>query len=276
MYHRTKKHVHTLLHPTEGNSTLDKIINSFLITLIILNVIAVIVETEHDIYIRHQVFFKYFDMISVIIFTIEYVLRVWSITHDKRYKHWFWGRLRYMLTWGAIIDLVAFLPFYLHFLTALDLRILRILRLLRLLRIFRLTSYTRSTRMIMNVFRSRAHELSISLIMAVGLIIISACIMYFVEHPVQPDKFPSILSTLWWSVVSLTTVGYGDIVPITVLGKVLTAVILLCGVAIFALPAGIITAGFLEEIKKIKNPRIHNCPHCGKPIDLHEHGTTDH
>ncbi len=104
MYYRTKKQVHILLHPTEGNSKLDKIINTFLITLIILNVIVVILETEHAIYIQHQSFFKNFDTISVIIFSIEYVLRVWSATHEKKYKHWLRGRLRYMLTWGAIID----------------------------------------------------------------------------------------------------------------------------------------------------------------------------
>jgi voltage-gated potassium channel len=276
MYYRTKKQVHILLHPTVGNSKLDKIINTFLITLIILNVIVVILETEHDIYIQHQSFFKNFDTISVIIFSIEYVLRVWSATHEKKYKHWFWGRLRYMLTWGALIDLVSILPFYLHAFIVLDLRVFRILRLLRLLRVFRLASYMKSTRMIINVFRTRAHELSISLILIVGLIIVSACVMYFVEHPAQPDKFSSILATLWWSIVTLTTVGYGDIIPVTLMGKILTAVISLCGVALFALPAGIITAGFLEEIKKIKKPRIHNCPHCGQPLNLHEHSDADH
>ena len=177
MYHRSKKHVHLLLHPTAGIGKWDKIVNSFIITLILLNVIAVIVETEPSIYSRHEVFFKYFDTVSVIIFSIEYILRVWSSTHEAKYKHWFWGRLKYMFSWEAIIDLVAILPFYLHALFIFDLRVLRILRLLRLLRIFRLTSYMTSSKMIGNVFRSRSQELLLSLILASGLIVISSCVM---------------------------------------------------------------------------------------------------
>ena len=142
----------------------DKVINSFIITLIILNVIAVILETEPGIYNRHEQFFKYFDIFSVTVFTIEYVLRVWSATHDSKYKHWLWGRLRYMLTWEALIDLAAILPFYLHVLKAFDLRVLRILRLLRLLRIFRLTGYMKSAKLIGNVFRSGSQELLLSIL----------------------------------------------------------------------------------------------------------------
>jgi voltage-gated potassium channel len=276
MYHRSKKYVYILLHPTAGTSKWDKIVNSFIITLILLNVVAVIVETEPSIYSRHEVFFKYFDTISVIIFSIEYILRLWSSTYETKYKHWFWGRLKYMFSWEAIVDLVAILPFYLHGLFLFDLRVLRILRLLRLLRIFRLTSYMTSAKMIGNVFRSRSQELLLSLILASGLIVISSCVMYFAEHLVQPEKFPSILSTLWWSIVTITTIGYGDIVPVTVIGKILTAVIALAGVALLALPAGIITAGFLEETKKIKRPKIHTCPHCGQPLDHHEEKNHDH
>jgi voltage-gated potassium channel len=270
MYHRSKKHVHILLHPIEGNSKWDKIINSFIITLIILNVIAVILETEPMIYSRYGHFFRYFDIVSVVIFTIEYVLRVWSATHEKKYHHWLWGRIRYMLTWEALIDLAAILPFYLHVLKAFDLRVLRILRLLRMLRIFRLTGYMKSAKMISNVFRSRIQELLISLLLTIGLIIIASCVMYFAEHAAQPEKFPSIISTLWWSVVTLTTIGYGDIVPVTIIGKILTAIIALAGVALLALPAGIITSGFLEESRKMKKPKIHVCPHCGQPLDTHE------
>jgi len=276
MYHRSKKYVYILLHPTAGTSKWDKIVNSFIITLILLNVVAVIVETEPSIYSRHEVFFKYFDTISVIIFSIEYILRLWSSTYDTKYKHWFWGRLKYMFSWEAIVDLVAILPFYLHGLFIFDLRVLRILRLLRLLRIFRLTSYMTSAKMIGNVFRSRSQELLLSLILASGLIVISSCVMYFAEHQVQPEKFPSILSTLWWSIVTITTIGYGDIVPVTVIGRILTAVIAVAGVALLALPAGIITAGFLDEMKKIKRPKIHTCPHCGQPLDQLEEKNHDH
>lgn len=271
MYHSTKKKVHILLHPELGETKWDKIINGFIIILIILNVIAVIMETVHSLHETYSVFFHYFDLISVIIFSIEYVLRVWSCNHDPRYTHTVYGRLKYMVSTDALIDLLAILPFYIHVMVGLDLRVLRILRLLRFLRLFRLTAYMKSAKMVRNVFVSRANELKLCLVLILFLIIIASCLMYFAEHNAQPTVFTSIPATMWWAVVTATSVGYGDMVPITNAGKILTGIITLSGLAIFALPAGIITAGFLEEIRKIKEKKIHKCPHCGKPIDLFEH-----
>ena len=268
MYHRVKKHTHILLHPSKDESRWDKVINGFIILLILLNLLAVILETEQDLALQYGELFHKFDVFSVIIFSIEYALRVWSCTYDPQYKHWFWGRVKYIFTWGALIDLVAILPFYIGTAKLFDLRELRILRLLRLLRIFRLTSYMKSAQVIANVFKNRFQELLISLVLTTGLIIIASCLMYFAEHNAQPEKFGSIPRTLWWSVVTLATIGYGDMVPITVVGKILTGVIALAGVAFFALPAGIITAGFLEEIRKVKKHHFINCPHCHEEIDL--------
>lgn len=265
------------MHPTAGNTRWDKVLNAFLVTLILLNVIMVIVETEEQIYCRYKPFFDWFDAISVAIFSIEYVLRVWSCTHDQKYQHWFRGRLKYMATPGAIIDLLAILPYYLNAVFVFDLRVLRLLRLLRFLRIFRLTSYMKSAQIVGNVFKSKFQELLISLILAVGLIVIAACIMYFAEHNAQPEKFSSIPATLWWSLVTLATIGYGDMYPVTALGRVLTGVLAMTGVALFALPAGIITTGFLEEMRKNRKSKVLTCPHCGKQIeefregDDHEH-----
>ena len=269
MYHKTKHRVHTLLHPELGNTHWDRALNAFIILLILLNVIAVMLETIPSIYLPNKAFFYYFDIISVSIFSIEYILRVWSCVHDERFRHPVYGRLRYMVTPGAIIDLLAILPFYLHVFVGLDLRILRILRLFRFLRLFRLTSYMKATKLIVNVFRSVYNQLLLSLVLAITLIVISSSLVYFPEHIAQPDVFTSIPATIWWSVVTLTTVGYGDMIPITIIGKVFTGVILLAGVAMFALPAGIITAGFLEEIRKQKKSgRQLICPHCHKPIDV--------
>jgi voltage-gated potassium channel len=270
MYHHVKSHVHILLNPIQGTSRWDKIINIFLIVLILLNIFAVILETEHDIYEKYKTIFHYFDLISVIIFSIEYLLRIWSCTHEEKYKHWLWGRLKYMFSWEGLIDVASILPYYLYSIEVFDLRVLRLLRLLRLLRIFRLTSYTKSTKLIANVFKSKFQELLISLVLTTGLIIISACLVYFAEHGANKEDFSSIPKTLYWSVVTLTTVGYGDIVPITTLGRILTGVILLIGVALFALPAGIITSGFLDEMRNHRKAKAQNCPHCGKPIEHHE------
>jgi voltage-gated potassium channel len=270
MYHRIKRQVYILLHPELGNTRWDKIINAFLVILILLNLLAVLLETEPAIYGKYGFYFDAFDTISVGIFSVEYLLRLWSANEDPKYSHWFRGRLKYVVSWEALVDLLAILPFYLHSIFVFDLRELRLLRLARMLRIFRLTKYTRSTRMIGDVFRHRIKELLISFILTSGLIVIAACLMYFAEHNAQPDKFKSIPETLYWSVVTLTTTGYGDVFPITGIGKILTGVLLMVGVAFFALPAGIITAGFLEESRKQKHHKVIRCPHCGEPIDLHE------
>lgn len=278
MYHATKKKVHGLLHPEiVGDKYWDKVINVFIITLIILNVIAVILETVpsmHD--EKHEkIFFKYFDLVSVIIFSIEYVLRVWSSNHEEKYKHSVWGRLKYMVSPGALIDLAAIAPSILaHFIgVRFDLREIRILRLLRILRLFRLTAYTKAAHIIANVFKKRANELAISFVLAIFLIIIASCVVYFAEHlhPENKEKFTSIPATLWWSVVTLTTTGYGDMAPMTTIGKVMSGIIMLIGVAFFAIPAGILSAGFQEEFRKNKLLKTHKCPHCGEHFDLDDH-----
>lgn len=265
MIHNSKRKVHILLHPELGDTKWDKILNGFIIILIILNVTAVMLETVHSIHEPYKEFFRIFDLVSVIIFTIEYILRVWSSNHDPRYRHSLHGRLRYMVTIEALIDLLAILPFYIHVFIGLDLRVLRIFRLLRFLRLFRLTAYMRSAQMVKNVFKTRANELMLSLVLILFLIIIASCLLYFAEHNAQPTVFASIPATLWWAVVTVTSVGYGDMVPITVLGKTLTGIISLSGLAVFALPAGIITSGFLEEFRKTKKIKNNVCPHCGKP-----------
>lgn len=267
MYHKTRYKFYRLLHPELGNSKWDRPFNVFLIVLILLNVIAVMLETVPSVYTNYKNLFRDFDRFSVLIFSVEYVLRVWSCVHHPKYSHPVLGRLRYMLSPGAIIDLLAILPFYVHAAIGLDLRVLRILRLFRFLRLFQLTAYMKATKMIVNVFRATYNQLLLSLILTLFLIVISSSLVYFAEHLAQPKVFTSIPETMWWSVVTLTTVGYGNMVPITVAGKLFTSVILLAGVALFALPAGIITAGFLEEIRKQKHPR-HLCPHCHMEIDL--------
>ena len=283
MYHKTKQKVHGLLHPEiVGDKRWDKIINIFIVVLIILNVIAVMLETMPSIEKNPDAmrFFRYFDIVSVAIFTIEYVLRVWSSNHEEKYKHSFWGRLKYMMSPAALIDLIAIFPSYLHAFIpgGFDLRILRMLRLLRFFRLFRLTAYTKPAHMISNVFKKRKNELVLSFILAIFLIIIASCIMYFAEHQYPSEltsEFKSIPHTIWWAVVTLTTTGYGDMHPFTTIGKVMASIIMLTGVAFFALPAGIITAGFIDEFRLNRVKKTHKCPHCGEHIDFddndHDH-----
>ncbi len=275
-YHHIRRKTFVLLHPEIGDSRWDKLINAFIIILILLNVVAVMLETVPSIHDPYAHFFRAFDRFSVYVFTVEYVLRVWTSVHEDEYKNSWRGRLKYMLSLGALIDLLAILPFYLHLAVGLDLRVLRILRLMRFLRLFRLTQYMRTTRMVVNVFKSRARELWVAFIMGMFLILIAASLVYFAEHIENPKQFSSIPKTLWWAVVSLTTVGYGDMIPITPLGQFFTGAILIIGVAILAMPAGIITAGFMEESRKAKGHGDIHCPHCGRTISEHHLRSHEH
>jgi len=236
----------------------------FILALILLNVIAVILGTVKSVEARFQSELRWFEVFSVAVFTIEYLARVWACVSQSEYSRPVIGRLRFMLRPIAMIDLIAVLPFYLTFLTA-DLRFLRALRLFRLFRVAKLGRYSSSLRLFGRVFRNKKEELLVTMMMLLLMIIMSASFMYFAENEAQPDKFSDIPSTVWWAVMTLTTVGYGDIFPITPLGKCLTMVIAILGIGMFALPVGIFGAGFVEEIQKQKAEKT-ICPHCRKEI----------
>lgn len=226
----------------------SRMFDIFIMVLIVLNVVAVIFETVDSISERFHEFFVVFEFFSVMVFSFEYVLRVWACTSLKRYAHPVWGRISYIFTLGALIDLLAILPFYLPLVLSLDGRFLRILRLFRLFRLFKLGRYSSAFKMIENVLNSRRSELSISVGIILSMLVIASSMMYFIENEAQPEKFSSIPETMWWGVATLTTVGYGDVYPITPFGQLFGAIIAILGVGMFALPAGIIAAGFEREL----------------------------
>ncbi|OJW17287.1 ion transporter [Mucilaginibacter sp. 44-25] len=264
-YNRLKKQVHLLLDPSDGGTIWDKVVNSVIVALILLNLLAVCLETVESLYREYGVWFRNFELFSVLVFSVEYLLRVWSCTSMRKYRHPVRGRLRYVTSPGMLVDLAAILPFYLP-LSGLDLRSLRLLRMIRFMRFFKLARFLNASRVIRRVFASKRNELLISMLMVLTLIILAASLMYFVEHDAQPDKFSSIPETMWWSVATLTTVGYGDVYPVTGIGKTLTACISILGIGMFALPAGILASGFSEEFKKRETASATCCPHCGKEI----------
>jgi len=266
MKNKLKYRIYLLLNPTKRNGKWDKVLDYFLVTLITLNIIAVILETVDDVYNSYNQFFSIFERISVYIFTIEYMLRLWSCTCNAKYRHPIIGRLKWIFSFGALVDLLAFTPFYLPF-TKVDLRIIRILRLFRFFRIFKLGRYLNATKLISNVFKSKKEELILCMVITLFLIIVASSFVYFAENQAQPDKYSSIPSTMWWCVTTLTTVGYGDVFPITVIGKILTAFIAILGIGMFALPAGILASGFADEFQKRKHKQTCICPHCGKGIE---------
>ncbi|NJK85200.1 MAG: ion transporter [Bacteroidales bacterium] len=199
------------------------------------------------------------------VFTIEYVLRIYvaDLTYPSstRFKSVF----RFLLSPYGIIDLLAILPFYLPFLIAVDLRFLRILRLLRFLRVLKISRYYRSLNLLWIVIKEKHRELSITGFVTLLVLLFASFLMYYVEKDVQPQKFPNILAAFWWAIATLTTVGYGDIVPVTGFGKVISGLIAIIGIGLVALPTGIVSAGFMEKIRD-KKKKASYCPHCGKPI----------
>lgn len=265
MYRQTKLLIHQLLDPSDGGNIRDKIVNSFIVGLIMLNTLAVILETVERFYNNHKTIFDSIEIFSVFLFSFEYILRVWSCTADPTYAGSIKGRIKYILSFGAIIDLLAILPFFIPLFGGKDLRFVRSLRLLRFFRFFKLGRYLNASKLISNVFKAKKEELVLSFVITIFLIVIASCVMYYAEHDAQPEKFSSIPETMWWSVATLTTVGYGDEYPITGLGKFLTACISILGIGMFALPAGILASGFSDEFKKLKKEE-NCCPHCNKKL----------
>lgn len=266
MYNKIKSRVFEIIEV--GKSLPSRIFDVFIIIMIILTVITVIVET-FDIPSFLQDIFNTFEIISIIVFTVEYILRVWTadLLHPELSP--LRARLKYIVSFMAIIDLLAILPFYLPFFIKIDLRALRALRVIRLLRVFKINRYTSALSTIAQVFKNKASQLISSMLVVGLLMIIASILMYNIESAAQPDKFSNAFDALWWAIATLTTVGYGDVYPITVAGKILSIIIAILGIGMVAVPTGIITAGFSEVIDKQKSAEDDKkyCPYCGHKID---------
>ncbi len=245
----------------------------FITALIVLNIIAMMFESIDSHYEKYKVYYDSFDHFSIAVFTIEYLIRVWIA--DRLYPDLgkIKARFKYMFSFFGIIDLLAILPFYLPMLMKLDLRFMRILRLMRIFRVFKLVRFIRSLQLLGRVVRDRKDELLITFFGSGLMLIISATLMYEIEHELQPDKFSNIFEAIWWAVATLTTIGYGDIYPITGGGQFLAAITALFGIGLVAIPTGIISVGFLEQIQARKDEEEGNdtkkynyCPHCGEKL----------
>ena len=263
-----KQSVYEILEKAGPGNRSSAIFDTFLISLISLNAVALIVGTVEEIHQVSPQAFRIFEIISVAIFTVEYLLRVWSCTADPRYAHPVLGRLRFAVSPMAIIDLLAILPFYLVPLVnihGLDLRFLRAVRLMA--RVARLSHYSSGMRTLARVLSNKRSELLTVIMVLSILLLIASSFMFYAENEAQPDNFANIPQAMWWGIVTLTTIGYGDVVPITTAGRLIAGVIAVMGIGLFALPAGILGSGFVEEIgKRDADTTIRICPHCGNEI----------
>lgn len=177
------------------------------------------------------------------------------------------ARIKYIFSFLALVDLFSILPFYIPLIIPIDLRILRVVRLFR---VFKLGRYTHALSTISNVFKRKQNQLLSSIFVVSILMIIASVLMFNVENEAQPDVFENAFSALWWAIATITTVGYGDIYPITVFGKVLSAIIALLGIGLVAVPTGIISSGFMEEMEREKSTENEDekcfCPYCGHKL----------
>lgn len=262
-----KQRIYHLVEKGSFGSKINLLFDYFIIILIILNVIAIALDTLTGISGQLQKSLKIFEIVSIGIFTIEYLMRLYvsDITHPAKNK--VASILKFMVSPFGIIDLLAILPFYIPFIIKVDLRFLRILRLVRFFRVLKISRYNSTLKLIRDVLKEKRAEIGMTFFIAALLLLVSGFVMYSVENPVQPDKFPNIFASLWWAVATLTTVGYGDIYPVTTIGKIISGVVAVLGIGLIALPTGIISAGFIEKINQPKNEKEKNvCPHCGKEI----------
>ncbi len=244
---------HTLVDDRDYNNKFSKAFSKFMMILIILSVGEMALETDDDIFIPYKTYFIWFDMFTVWFFSLDYFARVFTAhlsdpTYAEHHSRWK-SIKKYIFSFYGIVDLLSILPYWLTF-TNIDLRVMRILRLLRFLRVFKIARYNNSIDLIASVFKEKKSDLGVTCGLIIIVMILASFVMYYAEHDAQPEAFPNVLGCIWWAIVTLTTIGYGDVYPVTAFGKIIGGVIAFLGVGLVAMPTGIISAGFLEKINK--------------------------
>ena len=243
-----RKRIWEVLETGNSHDKVSLYIDIFLISLILLNIVAVLLETVDSIYNQYKNQFLIFERLSTFIFLVEYILRVWvSIEAKKDKDSNLITRLKYMITWPAIIDLLAVLSGLLPMLFEVDLRLLRALRMIRLLKFSR---YFKVMNLLLGVLKEEKQSFLAAMFLLVIALLIASTGIYIFEKEAQPDKFGSIPESMWWAIATLTTIGYGDVTPITAMGKLFGAIIAIIGIGTVALPSGILASGFSDQLKR--------------------------
>ena len=242
-----RKRIWEILEKGNSNDKVSFYTDIFLITLIIFNIIAVLLETVDSIYSKYALEFLIFERFSTVVFLIEYILRIWVCVEEKIKNNKLITRLKYASTWPAIIDLLAVLSGLLPMIFEVDLRILRALRMLRLLKFSR---YFKVMNLLLGVLKEEKQSFLAAMFLLTIAMLIASTGIYLFEKDAQPDKFSSIPEAMWWAIATLTTIGYGDVTPVTGMGKFFGAIIAIIGIGVVALPSGILASGFTDQLKR--------------------------
>ncbi len=242
-----RQKIHALVFPSEFGGTLHRLFDTFIVMWVVVSVIAVILESIQAVHQLLNLEFLILDSVAVGIFSVEYCLRLYCCVEEPGFQRAFVGRFKQARVPSMLIDFVAILPFFLEaFLHHLfDLRFLRIFRLMRLLKLSR---YTDATQTLTKVIVRELPVLTASAFIMVLLVILTASLGYLLEHDAQPDKFENIPQSIYWAVITLASVGYGDITPVTPLGRIVTIILALLGIGIFAIPAALLSSAFTDEL----------------------------
>jgi voltage-gated potassium channel Kch len=243
-----RQKIHAIIFPSEFGGSLQGIFDSFIVVWVIISVLCVILESVSQIRYILNIQFIIIDAIAVSIFTIEYCLRLYCCVENPQFSHPITGRFKQAQTTSSIIDFLAILPFFLEVFLhhLLDLRFLRVFRLMRLLK---LTRYTGATSTLTKVIAREFPVMCTAAFIMLLLVIMTASLGYLFEHEAQPDKFENIPQSIYWAVITLASVGYGDIYPITPLGRVMTILMSLLGIGIFAIPAALLSSAFTDQLR---------------------------
>ena len=229
--------------------------------LILVNIVSLILESIPSVRVRMGSSLRAVEIATLSLFSVEYLLRLWSVTAACDYRRPIRGRLKYAISFFALVDFVSVLPLFVGLIGA-DVKVVAAARMLRLLKFAR---YSMAMQSLLAVFVSKRNEIAAAMLILVSLLLLASFGIYLAESDVQPESFGSIPESLWWSVVTVTTVGYGDATPITPLGKLFTGVIALLGLLVITIPTGIISAGFIDEFRRRSSPA--RCPRCGEPAN---------
>jgi voltage-gated potassium channel len=246
-----RKNIIRLLETAQENDRQSRFVDLCLIALISASVIAVILESMPQLELRFGEEFSLFEVCTVAVFTVEYLLRLWATVDSEENLGMtpLQARIRYVTSFHAIIDLLAILPFYLLTFGVFGSVDMRFLRAVRLLRVLKLTRYSAALNMLITTFRENGKALGAAFLILVTTMLMAASGMYYFERQVQPEDFGSIPAAMWWAFATLTTVGYGDVTPITAGGKTFGALITVVGIGMVALPTSILATGYSQQLK---------------------------